>query len=185
MAQTLADARSHNVPPDTFLRHYRDIRDCKDAHHDTGMALARAKKAAKADGVDLDALKMLEKLADLETDEAEIQLRHLREYAAWIDLPIGAQLDMFGKPPQPDAEAAEKQREHNAKLQGKSAGESGQLRGDNPYDAGSPEHVAWDRAWTSGNKVWLKGQKSLAGDLARNARSGRRKRGNGAHATAH
>jgi hypothetical protein len=193
--ENLAEARSHNVPPDTFLRHYREIRDCKEAHHDTGMALARAKKAAKGDGIDLDALKLLEKFADLDTDEAELQLRHLRQYALWIELPIGTQLDAFGAPSKPDPEETQKQRDFNAKAAGKAAGQAGHERQTNPQIAGSSEHVAWDKAWLAGHKVWLKGQETIASEMALapelplDGKSVGRKRGrprsNGASATAH
>jgi len=196
--ENLAEARSHNVPPSTFLRHYREIRDCKEAHHDTGMALARAKKAAKGDGIDLDALKLLEKLADLDTDEAELRMRHLRLYAGWIELPLVTQLDMFGQPPpsKPDEEETQKQRDFNAKAAGKAAGQAGHERQTNPQIAGSSEHVAWDKAWLAGHKVWLKGQEAIASEMAPAAPElplggktvGRRRgrpRGNGAAATAH
>ncbi|MCL2427896.1 MAG: hypothetical protein FWD12_01525 [Alphaproteobacteria bacterium] len=191
---SLAEARSHNVRPDVFLRHYREIRDCKSAHHDTGMALARAKKAAKGEGIDLDALKLLEKFADLDRDEAEMQLTHLRLYAEWIELPIGTQLDAFGQHQAPAAKPSEaetqKQRSHDARWAGEGAGRAGHERQANRYEPGSAEHVAWDKGWLKGNKTWLAQQKSLAGDLARNAqgahRSGRRgrRRVNGGEAAA-
>jgi hypothetical protein len=176
MTGSLAEARSHNVPPETFLRHYREIRDAKSAHADTGMALARAKKSAKGDGIDLDALKLLEKFADLDKDEAELQLTHLRLYAEWIELPIGTQLDAFGQHTRPSEAETQKQRDHDAQLAGEGAGRAGHQRQDNKHPPGSSLHVAWDKGWLKGNKTWLAGQKSLAGDLARNASGGRRGR---------
>lgn len=174
---SLAEARTHNVPPEVFLRHYREIRDTKQAHSDTGMAVARAKKAAKAAGVDLDALKLLEKLEDLDTDEAEMQLRHLQIYAKWIELPVGSQLNFFGDPeaPQVKQQTAAEQREWNAGEAGNQAGRNGHERGTNPHKAGSPEQVAWDKAWAKGNKVWLKGQTKIAKELGAAAQGGRRK----------
>lgn len=171
MAANLAEARAHNVPPEVFLRHYRTIRDAKQAHADTGMAVARAKKAAKASGVDLDALKMLEKFADLDTDEAEMQIRHLQLYAKWIELPIGTQLGMFAAPtpPDPNPEATAAHREWTAGEAGMAEGKSGGLRTANTYPAGSAEHVAYDKAWTKGNKVWLKGQEKIAKEMGANA----------------
>jgi hypothetical protein len=169
MAKTasLAEARSHNVPPDVFLKHYREIRDCKDAQADAAAAVARAKKAAKNVGIDLDALKWLEKLAGLDTDEAELQLKHLQLYAKWIELPIGMQLDMWGKPEPAtvDAQAAEEQREWAAGGDGYKAGEAGHERDTNPHEAGSAEHVAWDKGWARGHKVWLSAQKKIASEM--------------------
>lgn len=167
-AASLAEASSHNVPPAVFLKHYREIRDLKQAHAETGTAIARAKKAAKNDGVDLDALKILEKLADLDTDEAEMQIKHLQIYAKWLELPIGMQLNMFGQPEPAtvDAKDAEEQREWVAGSRGYEAGEAGHERTINPFEAGSAEHVAWDKSWTRGNKVWLSSQKKIAKEMA-------------------
>jgi hypothetical protein len=178
---SLAEARSHNVPPATFLKHYRDIRDLKDARDDAAMALARAKKSAKNDGIDLDALKMLEKLSKLDVDEAEMQLKNLRMYAAWIELPIGSQIDMFGKPEPAavDAKDAAEQAEWQAGGDGYKAGEAGHQRDTNPFSAGTAEYVAWDKSWARGNKVWLNGQKKIAGEMAPkgNGAAAPRKRG--------
>jgi hypothetical protein len=179
---SLAEARSHNVPPEIFLKHYREIRDCKSAHADTAMAVARAKKAAKGAGVDLDALKLLERLADLDSDEAEMQMRHLQTYAAWINLPIGAQPSLFGAgsaPPAADAAAAAEHREWAAGDAGAIAGRKGEEREANPHEAGSAEHAAWARSWAKGHKVWLKGQEVIAGEMGDNggAAPARRRRG--------
>jgi len=193
MVESLAEARSHNVPPEVFLRHYREIRDAKQAHADTGMAVARAKKAAKGDGVDLDALKLLEKLASLDTDEAELQLKHLRLYAQWIELPIGMQPDFFGdpEPATVSAKAQAEQREWTAGSDGFEAGEAGRLRDSNPHPIGSELHVVWDKSWTNGNKRWLKAQKTIAAEMGKKTSaaeqkafaSGMKNSGNGAAAS--
>jgi hypothetical protein len=180
------------------LRHYREIRDAKEAHADTGTALARAKKAAKGDGIDLDALKLLEKFADLDTDEAELQLRHVKQYAEWLKLPIGAQLDAFGPAaiPKVSPEEDQKQRDWTARQAGEAAGKAGNERQVNPNSPGTSEHVSWDKAWLKGNKVWLKGQEKIASEMAEppeelplNGAPVDRKRGrprsNGGVATAH
>jgi len=170
-AASLAEARSHNVPPDVFLKFYREIRGLKDEQAEAAAAVARAKKAAKAAGIDMDAFKWLEKLANLDDDEAEMQIKHLQTYAQWLKLPIGSQLDMFGKPEpeQVDAAAAAEQAEWEAGTAGHKAGAAGHQREDNPYDAGSVEFVAWDTAWMAGYAGWMKVQKSLAADLGANA----------------
>jgi hypothetical protein len=169
--QSLAEASTHNVPPAVFLKHYRTIRDLRQAHAETGTAIARAKKSAKNDGVDLDALKMLEKLADLDTDEAELQIKHLQIYAQWLELPIGMQLNMFGQPEPAtvDAQAAAEQREWAAGGKGYEAGEAGHERETNPHEAGSAEFVAWDKSWTRGQKVWLSSQRKIAAEMGKKA----------------
>ena len=169
MAQSasLAEASSHNVPPAVFLKHYRAIRDLKDAHAETGMAIARAKKAAKNDGVDLDALKIIEKWSDLDVDEAELQLKHVRIYAQWLKSPLVTQLAMFAEPEAPpvDDKSDEEQREWVAGGRGFDAGEAGHERDTNPFGAGSFEHVAWDKSWGRGHKVWLNAQKAIAAEM--------------------
>jgi hypothetical protein len=176
---SLAEASSHNVPPDVFLRHYRTIRDLKDAHSETGMAIARAKKAAKNDGIDLDAMKLLEKFATLDADEAELKMKHLVIYAKWANVAIGTQATMFEDDiPEVDVNAASEQREWVAGGRGFDAGEAGHERGTNPFEAGSAEHVAWDKSWTRGNKVWLNAQKKIAGEMGPK-KSGKAKKANG------
>src|SRR3954451_12085083 len=177
MAANLAEARSHNVQPAVFLDHYRLIRDAKDAHADTGMALVRAKKAAKAAGVDLDALKLLESLSKLDADEAAVQLRHVQRYARWAELPIGTQLNLLDgeeTPEGPSQEDQQKQRDWAAGEAGLLAGKSGRIRLDNNHPAGSSEYVAWDKAWLRGNKIWTKTQGKLAEDLGKNAEAAAR-----------
>jgi hypothetical protein len=175
MVSSLAEAQSHNVPPETFLRHYRTIRDCASAHKDTGMALARAKKSAKGAGIDLDAFKVMQGFAKLDSDEAELQFRNLIRYAKWAEIPLGTQADMWGEDSYakvPD-EALADQREWEAGDAGLSAGRAGRKRTENPYSgqdaASSREHAAWDREWAKGHKTWLAGQKMLAGELGANA----------------
>jgi len=183
-ATSLAEAATHNVPPEVFLRHYREIRDCAGAHADTGMALARAKKSAKASGIDLDAVKLLQKLTDLDTDEAAMQLRHLGIYLRWLEAPIGTQFNFFGDSdtPQPKAEARQQQKDWQAGQTGLEAGRHGEQRDQNPNKPGTSAHVAWDKAWLRGNRQWLKGQEKIAADLGANAKRGK-VNGNGkAHA---
>jgi hypothetical protein len=98
-------------------------------------------------------------------------MRHLQTYAAWLDLPIGSQLGLFGgtTPPAADANAAAEHREWAAGDAGAAAGRNGDEREANPHEAGSAEHAAWSRSWAKGHKVWLKGQEVIAGEMGRNA----------------
>jgi hypothetical protein len=156
MVANLSEARSHNVAPELFLKHFREIRDCQRAHEDSGMALARAKKSAKTSGIDMDALKMLERLAKKDDDEVEVQLRHAREYAVWLDMPLGTQLGLFA-PKLVDLPVAavkhgtkETQKIWEAGAQGLKAGRDGEGAMDNPYPAGTPGFVEWSKQHTLG-----------------------------------
>lgn len=155
MVASLAAAQSPNVPPETFLAHLRSIRDAKRTQEDANMAVARVKKAAKRDGIDLDAFKLMEGLAKLDEDEAELRLRHLFEYSKWANLPIGTQLDAFGDhrvPPVKTKAAAE----HDlwaAGDAGRAAGKKGEPKDNNPHNPGTELHVVWNKSWLDGQRV--------------------------------
>jgi len=175
MSESLAEARSHNIAPEIFLRHYRAIRDATTAKDEATALLRVAKKAAKTAGVNLDALRMLERLAALDADEAALRLRQMFQYASWTDLPFGTQVNFFVAPDgtKPVEAAQVDHQEWVAGDNGLAAGKAGRLREDNPHDAGTREYVAWDKAWSRGNKFWLSEQKEIANRMGRNAgRSG-------------
>lgn len=178
-AASLAEASSHNVPPEVFLKHYREIKALKDDQAEAAAAVARAKKAAKNVGIDLDALKIMEKWHDLDADEAELQLKHLRIYAGWLKSPLVTQLVMFASPEAPpvDDKTAAEHAEWEARDQGSAEGKAGHERGDNPNLLGSPEYAAYDRGWLEGNEIWLKGQKKIASEMGP---KGTKANGNGA-----
>lgn len=154
MVTSLAEAEKPNVPPEVFLTHYQAIRNARRAHEDTSMALARCKKAAKGAGLDLDAFRLLENLSKLEEDEAEIQLRHLHQYAVWANLPIGTQLDAFGQHqvPKPKAKALTEHDLWKASDAGYRSGRAGRPRDDNPHPLGSEIHVNWANGWIDGQR---------------------------------
>lgn len=190
MAESLAEARSHNVGPEVFLRHWRDIRDAKNAKDDAGMGHTRAKKAAKQAGINLDAFKLVEQFADLDTDEMELLLKDVIAYSKWLKLPIGTQMEMFAKPDvaMPNDAAAAQHAEWEAGQDGLAAGQNGHERDTNPCEPGSAEHVAWDKQWAKGNKQFMREQTARADKLGENAGRGRRAASNGkaeAEQTAH
>jgi hypothetical protein len=170
MSQSLADAKSPNLPPAVFLQHFRSVREAKRIHDEAGMALARVKKAAKNVGIDLSALKLVEQMRKLDDDEAEIVVRHAFEYAAWLGTPLGTQAALF-----PDvtmtveAKAQGEQLEWEAGEAGYLAGKGGKLRDDNPFPLESPLYVAWDKAWIRGLKInaaELRAKEDLKSDKA-------------------
>lgn len=196
MTRSLAEATSPNLPPDVFLKHYRKVREAKRAKEEASAALARVNKAAKADGVDLDAFKLLEKFRDLDDDELGMRMRHVRDYAKWLNLPLGTQLTMFAEEPSAEvsAKGLKDQSEWEAGDQGYRAGRSGSLRSDNPYDEGTEPYVAWDKEWTRGVKslaAEMRGHDDAEADrkIDERAAAAPRKRGrprktdNGAHLT--
>lgn len=167
-----------NVRPDTFLSHWRAIRDAKDDSSDASTTVSRAKKAAKRDGVDMDVVAMMEKLMQREPDERMLLLRKLTVYCQWIGSPLGAFAEGL-EAPEPKAKNRDDFNEWQAGQDGYTAGKAGHLRESNPHVGGSREHAAWDRKWKGGFAL---NQKKLAGQLKKNADLAR---GNRAGDTAH
>lgn len=120
------------------------------------MTVTRLKKAAKADGIDLGALKRIEAYRKLDEDEVEIQIRHVTQYAGFLGMSLGTQTSLPLPPDQPE------QMEWEAGEAGYLAGKGGKLRSDNPFPEGSPLFVAWD-------KQFVRGLKILAADMGAKA----------------
>jgi hypothetical protein len=154
VSQSLADAQSPNLTPSTFLSHFRNIRDLTRVSDEARMAVTRAKKAAKDDGVDGPSLKFLESLRKLDEDEAKIRVRHIFDYARYLNQPLGTQEDLFPEiMAKVEDKAAADQREWEAGDTGYLAGTGGKLRGDNPFPNGSPLAARWDKQFLRGMKV--------------------------------
>jgi uncharacterized protein (UPF0335 family) len=154
-----------NVKPETFMEHWRKIRELKDEQAELSAAIARAKKAAKGDGIDLEAVALLERLAKIDNDELQLRMRKLFVYSDWIQMPLAAFAEGL-QPPAPKEEANAEFELWQVKQNGLDAGRTGSKREENPYDAGTEKHVAWDKAWARGFKS-VQGQR--ARELARNA----------------
>ena len=151
------------IKPETFLNHWVDIRDAKSELDGTSTIVARAKKAAKRDGVDLDVLKIVEKLIKMEDDEQAVFINRLRMYSQWLKMPLGA-YSMGMIVPEPKAASQADFEKWQAGQDGTRAGETGGLRADNPHAPGTAKFVAWDKGWPQGFK---KHQRKLADKMVR------------------
>lgn len=172
------------VKPETFLGHWRDIRDSKNEAGDAATSVARAKKAAKRDGVDLDVVKVLEKLAQMEDDERAAFLTKLETYSKWISLPLGA-FSAGITVQEPKNTAMAEFHAWQAGQEGYSAGVGGHPRANNPYKQGSREFVAWDKRWKPGFDVNQKKEAARMMKAARGRPPADAATGNGASAAAH
>lgn len=164
MAERIDNTPKSNLSPNTFLELFRELGI---AQREIDAATGRKRailKRAKAAGIDLDALALMQRLAKLETDEAAMRLRNLARYSAWANMPIGTQADLFGATD--DQRPTEKaQAEHNewqADDAGYQAGKAGDSIDNNPHPAGTPFYDRWRQGWH-------KGQEVLAHKLAANA----------------
>jgi uncharacterized protein (UPF0335 family) len=154
-----------NVKPETFMEHWRKIRELKDEQAELSAAIARAKKAAKGDGIDLEAVALLERLCKMDDDELQLRMRKLFVYSDWIKMPLAEYAEGI-TPPAPKQETNAEFDLWQVQQNGLAAGKTGTRREDNPYDAGSEKHVAWDKAWGKGFRS-IQGQR--ARELAKNA----------------
>ena len=154
MVASLAEAKSHNLTPDQFLRFDRDIAEAKREHEDTAMALARTKKAAKNGAVNLDAYAFIQKLRKLDGDEQKVVVRQIQQYIIWLDMPLGTQFSLIDAPKMP-APSAKAKKQHSLSVadeDGLKAGRDGEAATDNPHAPGTEEHVHW----TSGHREGLR-----------------------------
>jgi hypothetical protein len=153
------------VKPEQFLAHWRSIRDSKEDAADSAMSVARAKKAAKRDGVDLDVLKVVEQLKNMDEDKRPGFIHKIVTYSQWIEMPLGA-FSVGIQAPEPKEASRTDFKRWQAGEDGHKQGLGGGPRESNPHRPGSEEHQAWDRRWNVGFKL---NQKKLAGQLARGA----------------
>jgi hypothetical protein len=158
MRQTLSDAKSHNIEPATWQKHFQAICDAKRKHRETGEIVSAAKKAAKDAGIDMKVLKLTEDLAALESDEATERMRNLCQNMIWLGKPIGSQGELFPTPMAASETVDAEQQAWEASEAGYEAGRTGARRGANPFPPGSGLHVAWDVSW-------IRGQETIAADL--------------------
>ena len=186
--QSLAESKSPKLNPAVFTKHYRKIRDLKVQQDDVSSELRLAKKAAKTDGVDLDALRLMEKLAKLDDDEAELQLRHMHQYATWLKMPLGTQFGLFGTTVAPKGkelpdEDGEADDFDGAEVEeaGAEACKHGVTRSSNPHSVGSKPFAAWDKGWMAHVKGALspKEDSEPKAESANGAKPTRARKGNG------
>lgn len=170
-----------NLKPETFMGHWKDIQNAKEVARDAAMAVARAKKAAKRDGIDLDVLSLVEKLTDIQDqDELNAHLRKLVVYSTWRQLPLAAFVEGITLPvPAPRESASADFLEWLAEKNGLAAGKAGSPQASNPETPGSAQFVGWDKGWRKGFKG---AQGKIAAGMVKGAEiaatAGKRGRGN-------
>ena len=137
------------VKPETFLGHWREMRDAKDEAGGAATEVARRKKAAKRAGVDLDVVKVVEKLADMEDDERQSFLAKVETYCSWLKLPLGA-FSAGIKVEEPKESSREAFARWQAGQDGHKAGLEGAPKDANPHRNGSPLFAEWAKKWKIG-----------------------------------
>lgn len=156
MAERTEAAAKGNLTPETYLEHYRAIRDAKKKQEQATAEMRLARKRAKAGGVNLSDMDAAIRLRDLDADERDTHLRNLGRYAAWMGAPLGAQATLFGEVEMPTEKAAAEHAAYEARERGYTDGTHGAPADNNPYPAGSPHAAEWARGWADGD-AFMKG----------------------------
>ena len=151
------------VKPETFLGHWRDMRDAKDEAGSAATEVARRKKAAKRAGIDLDVVKLVEKLSDLEDDERQSFLSKVETYCGWLKLPLGA-FSAGITIEEPKASSREAFSRWQAGQDGHESGLNGAPKEANPHRNGSPEAQEWAKKWKVGFDA---NQRKIAAKMAK------------------
>jgi len=137
--------------PNTFLKHYNNIRNLK-FRQDQAVALTRvAKKQAKSDGVNLDALAIMERMANLPLDEAKLLLNQFGIYSTltkqeYADLPLFAASNSMTPSDKTLALQVLEDAEHAGRLVGCGGGN----KNDNPHRVGTELFVRWADGFNNG-----------------------------------
>jgi uncharacterized protein (UPF0335 family) len=152
MVANLAEAKTHPIAPELFLRKHALIQGATREKEDSAAELARVSKDAKSAGVNSLAYKMLARVRKLDDDEQIIVMRNFIQYMQWLDMPVGTQFSLIDAPkvPSPRAKAKADLGLFDAREEGLRAGRDGDPASYNAHPPGSEKHVAWAEAWSKG-----------------------------------
>jgi hypothetical protein len=169
MVASLAEAKTHPISPEDFLKHDQIIRTAKREQEDASAALARAKKDGKGAAINPLAYKWIEAIRKLDEDERPIVVRTFIEYAAWLGMPIGTQASLIDAPKiaKPKQAAKDAHSVWAAGEAGLLAGREGDPVDVNPHALGSEHHVAWKKKHTEGLAERATAQRMLNTEVER------------------
>lgn len=151
--------------PETIASYYRklqaaadDVETAKGPYDEERGRYRALCKAAKTDGVDIDAMLRVLKAAKQDPDKRRMDMENFVRIAKLMDVAIGTQFDLFGA--DVPAQVASDNAKHNATRAGQAAGKRGEHRVDsNPHDPASELYVCFDNGW-------MKAQSAMVMDLA-------------------
>ena len=169
MAKTASeDAAAVTVNRLTILAAEREL-DALDDKKTTLMGQIRAcRKRLKADGVNLRMLDEMRALKRRDPDEIIEDERVRQQYAAFMNLDLGAQTEFEFEAANPEEET--ERAKYDAYVDGKNFGKRGDPAEDNPHEGGTVAHVAWENGRQDGLKL-------KDGEDVKPAKRGRAKKG--------
>ena len=140
---------SGEVPDEIILRWNAKIevaanaaQRAKDAHDSAKGKLQSIYKAAKDDGVDIDALKEVRKMDKGDHAEVELRYRNTGRYLRVLESKLAVQFELFPEVKQSASVSAW--------LAGTRAGKSGVSIDENPHTPGSEVFEEWNGGWRNG-----------------------------------
>lgn len=149
-------APAPNFNPSLLLSHLSKISAAKLDQGDAASATQAAHKAAKAAGINLDALKLLVKIRRMDPLEGGAFMSALINYGKATETAAFVQDDLFrgaAISPIPDSDRRLFMLDQ-IEIAGRMVGKAGdRTRDDHQYMAGSEEAAAWSRGWKLGDDV--------------------------------
>lgn len=142
-----------SLEPESFLSAWRRIGDRKLAADEAKAGVKAAVATARHMGTDLAALKFVGKLAALPQDEARSALRNVILYAAWLDLGLGDQRELFDLNSDLaglTGRVVNEHRDWEAERAGYEAGKADTPLDANTHTPGSSEYERWVVGWHDG-----------------------------------
>jgi hypothetical protein len=143
------------MTPEEFLAAYRDIKDTAIAKAEAAAAHKAAWERFTARGGNRKALKLIEAY-QRERDDSDVLLlvRETARYAAWLNMEIGTQANLFGDDEAPAVNPVGVIQQQHAEWLAESSGYKAGIAGDpidnNPHPIATVEYVAWRRGHGDG-----------------------------------
>ena len=174
-----APAPKSNLTPESFLEQYTEWRKAKRAQGSASSDVMNIKKKMKGIGVDMRAFDLMEKLNDMDTDEAVEVMKTVVRYGTWAGMPFATQQDLFKglAIEKPQQDAAEVYRAERAYDDGWVAGADKKSSTANPHLQGTEEHANWVRGFmeSKARQESLKAKGSVQPDAPRRGRPPKQK----------
>lgn len=145
---------------ETFFKHLGLIVAANGPRDAAAAVVRSARKAARGDGVDLGKLDQMIKMSTWEPEEIRDHFARLHQYAAWMKMPVGSQLDMFEGIPMATRPGFDwKSRGFMAATTKKG------VPGVPPPDCPADQMQAWMEGWSEGQAKNAPAQSPPANDL--------------------
>lgn len=143
-----------NLTPDTFAELWINLRNEKRLLDEASSRYRTHRKRMEKAGVDLKALALLEQLHKLDDDVASTRVRSMLKLAAWLQMPIGTQPNLFEEVADaPGKKMTEALSLQQIREEGYAAGRRADDRDENPHDNGSEAAVEWFKGWDEGQRA--------------------------------